>query len=70
MIEHTREINVTKCVHMESQNFNTLRKINVGNKQGATNAVIFPRNLILLLFELAYISRVDIYKAAFGVIYI
>lgn len=54
---------------MEPKNFNALQKINVGNKQRATNAVISPRNLIVL-FELVYISRVDIYKAAFGVIYI
>lgn len=52
LIEHTREINVTKCVHMESQNFNTLQKINVGNKQGATNTVISPRNLIF--FSICY----------------
>lgn len=38
LIEHTREINVTKCVHMEPENFNTLQEINVGNKQGVTNA--------------------------------
>lgn len=62
MIEHTREINVTECVHMELENFNTLQEINVENKQGNTNAVISSRNLIFLLFALANISKVDKYK--------
>lgn len=64
MTEHTREIYVTKCVHMEPENFNILQILNVGKKQGATNAVISPRNLFFLLFQLLYISRVDVYKTA------
>lgn len=70
LIQHTGEINVTKCVHMEPENFNTLQKINVGNKQGATNAVISPRNLFFLLFQLAFISRVDLHKTASEAIFI
>lgn len=50
------------CVHMELKNFNTLQEINVENKQGNTNAVVSPRNLVFLLFELANISNVDKYK--------
>lgn len=55
---------------MEPENFNTLQKINVGNKQGATNAVISPRNLFFLLFQLAFISRVDLHKTASEAIFI
>lgn len=62
LIDHTGEINVNKCVHMELENFNTLQEINVENKQGTANAVISLRNLIFLLFELANISKVDKYK--------
>lgn len=60
MTEHNREIYVTKYVHMEPENFNTLQNMIRENSQGATNAVISSKSLFFLLFQLVYISRIDV----------
>lgn len=45
---------------MEPENFNILQKMIRENSQGATNAVFSSKSLVFLLFQVVYISRVDV----------